>query len=58
MKKLAFTSGALAFSCVGIGLLFKIQHWPMANILAVLGLGLFSIIFVPTYAKYLYDKNN
>lgn len=58
MKQLAFISGALSFSIIGLGLLFKIEHWPTANILTVLGLGLFSIVFVPSYTKYLFDKSN
>jgi hypothetical protein len=56
MKTLAFISGALS-SCISIiGILFKIQHWPGANILLVLGLGTFSTIFIPSLTKYLYDK--
>jgi hypothetical protein len=56
MKKLAFISGGLSFSLSSIGMLFKIVHWPGANILLVLGIGLFSLVFVPGIAKYLYDK--
>ncbi len=57
MKSLAFTSGALSFSLTALGILFKIQHWPGASALLVLGLGIFSILFVPSITKYLYDKN-
>jgi hypothetical protein len=32
------------------------MHWPGANILFLVGIGLFSIIFVPSIAKYLYYK--
>jgi hypothetical protein len=56
MKKLAFITGVLSFSLTSLGILFKIVHWPGANYLLVIGLGLFSIIFIPSIAKYLYDK--
>lgn len=56
MKKLVFITGALSFSLTPIGILLKLMHWPGANILFLIGIGLFSIIFVPSIAKYLYDK--
>jgi len=56
MKKFAFITGTLSASLTGLGILFKMMHWPVAGILLVLGLGIFSILFVPSYAKYLYDK--
>jgi len=56
MKKIAFVSGALSFSLVALGILFKIQHWPGASILLVLGLGINALIFIPSIAKVLYDK--
>jgi hypothetical protein len=56
MKKLAFISGALSGSLMGLGILSRIQHWSCAPILMVLGLGLFTLIFMPSVAKYLYDK--
>jgi hypothetical protein len=56
MKKLAFISGALAGSLSGLGILFRVLHMPVAHIFMVIGLALFSLIFVPSAAKYLYDK--
>ncbi|MCX6235936.1 MAG: hypothetical protein NTY07_00025 [Bacteroidia bacterium] len=56
MKKLAFISGALSGSLSGLGVLFRIVQLPGVHILLILGLGLFSLIFVPSAAKYLYDK--
>jgi hypothetical protein len=56
MKQLAFISGALSISLTGLGIIFKIMHWPGASILLALGLGLFAILFVPSITKYLYDK--
>jgi hypothetical protein len=56
MKKLAFITGALSFSLTSLGGLFKLMHWPGASILLLVGVVLFSIIFVPSITKYLYDK--
>jgi hypothetical protein len=57
MKKLAFISGGLSGSLIGLGILFNIMHWPFANVLLLLGLGILSIFFVPSLTKYLYDKS-
>ncbi|MEI6060856.1 MAG: hypothetical protein WCR72_09115 [Bacteroidota bacterium] len=56
MRKLVFITGALSFSASSIGILLKIVHWPGANILLVIGIGLFALVFVPGIAKYLYAK--
>ncbi len=56
MKKLAFISGALAFSLTPLGILFKLMHWPGAGALITVGIVLFSIVFVPSITKYFYDK--
>jgi hypothetical protein len=57
MKKLAIITGALSSSLTSIGILLKITHWPGANILLVIGIGLFAVVFVPIFAKYLFDKD-
>ena len=57
MKKLVFISGGLSGSLTVLGYLFKILHWPGAGILSLLGLGILSILFIPSLAKYLYDKS-
>jgi hypothetical protein len=57
MKKAAFISGALFGSLFGLGTLFKIMHWPGAGILLVVGIGLFSFVFVPSLATFLYKRN-
>ena len=56
MKKLAYVSGALTSMMALLGILFKIQHWPGAGILLILGVGGLSLIFIPSFAKYKYDK--
>lgn len=56
MKQLSFISGALFGSLFGLGALFKIMHWPGAGILLVLCAGIFSLVFIPSMTKYLFDK--
>jgi len=56
MKKLAYFSGALTSMMAILGMLFKIMHWPGASILLVLGYAGFAVIFIPSFAKYKYDK--
>jgi len=57
MKTLAFISGALFSSLTVLGVLFKIQHWPGAAQLLVFGLAGLALIFIPSFAKYKYDKD-
>ena len=56
MKKLAYVSGALTSMMALLGILFKIMIWPGASILLVLGIAGFALIFIPSFAKYKYDK--
>ncbi|HRC90567.1 MAG TPA: hypothetical protein PK210_00565 [Bacteroidia bacterium] len=57
MRKISFVSGTVAGSLTVLGGLFKIMHWPGANIMLVLGLGTLAFIFIPIAAKYWYNKN-
>ena len=56
MKKLVFITGALAFSLTSLGILFKVQHWPLASVFLTIGIAIFALVFVPSVTKYLYDK--
>jgi hypothetical protein len=56
MKKFAIISGAFSASFIAWGGVFKIMYWPGATILQLLGLVIFSIFFIPSTTKYLYDK--
>ncbi|MFH1005665.1 MAG: hypothetical protein V1781_09290 [Bacteroidota bacterium] len=56
MKKFAFFTGAISVSLTSLGALFLIQHWPGGHIGCVLGIGVFSILFIPSMTMYLYDK--
>jgi hypothetical protein len=56
MKLTAFISGALSFALIPIGVLFKIMHWPGAGIIITVGIGIFSLIFIPLISKFIYDR--
>ncbi len=56
MKTFAYITGSTSASLTVLGLLFKIQHWPGASIMLVLGMGLFALLFSPTFAIYKYKK--
>jgi hypothetical protein len=56
MKKVAFITGALSFSLTSLGVLFKLNHWHPADMLLVVGLGIFSLLFSPSIFKYLFDR--
>jgi hypothetical protein len=56
MKTLSFVTGAVSISAFSMGFLFKIMHWPLANILLVIGISLFSLVFIPSYFRYRYTK--
>ncbi len=47
MKKTTFLLGILVIQNMLAGTLFKVMHWPGANILLTLGCMLFSFIFLP-----------
>jgi len=33
------------------------MHWPGAGLFLLIGLGILSILFIPSLTKYLYDKS-
>lgn len=41
--------GGLAGTFIAVGSTFKIFHWPSANIQFILGMGLFTLLFLPLY---------
>jgi hypothetical protein len=47
MKKFIYISGIVVINFFVFGAIFKVQHWPGANILITNGLGLFCIAFLP-----------
>jgi len=48
-NRLIMTLGLLTASVASIGVLFKIMHWPMANILLFSSLLVFMVVFIPIY---------
>lgn len=50
MKKVVGISGIISALCVILGVFFKIQHWPGAGVLLVIGLVLTSLFVFPTMA--------
>ena len=60
MKKFAFITGALSIELVSVGVLYKIieRSAPEANLLIVLGIGVFALFFIPSSFKYMYDRKN
>ena len=49
MKKTMFVLGYIAVFLITSGILFKIQHWPGAAIMLVLGVALLNFGFLPMY---------
>jgi len=47
MKKFIYISGIVVINIFVFGALFKVQHWPGANILITSGLSLFCFCFLP-----------
>jgi hypothetical protein len=56
MKKFAFITGAVSISLTSLGFLFKMNHWSPADMMMVVGIGIFSLFFTPSISKYLYDR--
>lgn len=49
MKKLMIGSGIFAASVFSLGIFFKFMYWPGASIMIVVGIVLFSLLFLPLY---------
>ncbi len=47
MRKTMFVSGTISASILMLGILFKFMHWPGASICLVVGITLFSLVFLP-----------
>lgn len=57
MKKLVAISGATGFSAAVLCVLFKTMHLTGGNILLIISVVTLSLIFIPCFAKYWYNKN-
>lgn len=47
--KVVFSFGLLLAMAIAVGVIFKIMHWPYANILMYSGTIIFTAIYVPLY---------
>jgi len=56
MKKLMFILAYVAIVLCGTGILFKIQHWPGANMMTTLGILLLNFGYLPLYFHDRYKK--
>jgi hypothetical protein len=48
MNSITFFSGLFSGACIAAGSIFKIFHWPFANILITLGIVILIVLFLPT----------
>lgn len=49
LEKAKVVAGGLSSILLGIGMLFALQHWPMARILLFSGMTLLCLVFIPLY---------
>ena len=54
MKRTVYFLGFISLFVLSTGLMFKMMHWPGANIIAALGFLLLNFGYLPTYfySKY------
>jgi len=55
--KIQYISGVCMLVVFSLGLLFKMFHWPYANITLILGTIIFVLIYVPLYFYIKYKKS-
>ena len=48
-NKFLITFGLILGMLITIGFLFKVMHWPFANVMVFSSLGLFAFLFIPVY---------
>lgn len=57
MKKSMFVLGYISLFLVSTGMLFKVQHWPGAAVMLVLGVVLLNFGFLPMYFMDRYKRS-
>lgn len=57
-KRRAKILGAIAAALINLAITFKFQHWPGANVMLVLGLLSFALIFIPMLLKLKLKEEN
>jgi len=58
MKKAMFIMGYFAIVLSTFGMLFKLMHWPGANIMLIIGIALFNLGFLPSYCTYKFKSGD
>ena len=58
MKKFIYISGIASANFMFLGSIFKVQHWPGANIMLVISVFLFCFLFLPFGLYESYKNNN
>jgi hypothetical protein len=51
VRNAAAIIGTISASVINLGITFKIQHWPGAGVMIVLGLTTFALVFIPLLLK-------
>jgi uncharacterized membrane protein len=57
VKRIALSSGAMAFSYLVLGIMAKVLHYPGADIMIILFALIFAVGCFPFAAKYLFEKD-
>lgn len=57
-KRPVYILGAIGIICYGIGMLFKIQHWPSATVIMIAGMIMLCVIAFPWYAWLTWKNEN
>lgn len=58
MKKTMYVSGLLAVIALIAGVLFKLQHWPGANALILLGFASLGLMFIPLWFVFRFRESS
>lgn len=48
-EKAVVAIGALAASLISLGILFKVMHWPFANMMSMVAIAIMLLLFLPVY---------
>lgn len=58
MSKYMYLIGYLGVFLSTSGLVFKLQRWPGAAVMLVLGVAILNLAFFPAYFSHLYKKDS
>jgi hypothetical protein len=57
-KRPVYILGAIGIICYGAGMLFKIQHWPLAGMIMVLGVIVLGCVAFPLYTWFTWKEES